>query len=74
MMTVYQFRRELRQRFLAARGLRPLLEIQTEIGLSMPTLAAFVHGKPVTTSTLETIERWVVREESHEAAQHLVQV
>lgn len=49
----------LRGRLIRAKGVRPLADIAVEVGVSRPTLVAFLHGGTSTTTTLLMVERWL---------------
>ena len=67
MPTIKESRATLRSRFLLAKALRTLWELQQEVGLTSQTMKAFVLGRPVTTTTLEAIEAWVETQETQES-------
>lgn len=57
---------ELIPRFNKARkkhGKCTLLEIAGYIGVSKPTLSAFIHGKKVNEMTLKAIREWIIESE-----------
>lgn len=74
MPTLQETLDSLRGRLVRARNgmprwRRPWAVLAPEMGLSRPTVLAFIEGRTVTTTSLELIEAWLQKEEQRRLAE-----